>query len=302
MLNTDLLMASELWALASGDEFKAAVGLWCRAWKQTPPGSLPDDDRVLAAFSGAGKAWPKVKGMALRGFVKCSDGRLYHSTLCDDVVRASKWKAESEAGKAGAADRKRKEREKRSRLFAELKSRGVTPAFNVPTAELRTLITQYVTPPVTPPVTVTVTAIQRQDRTGQEREDDGIGSAGANRPHTDVSRETEKPQPDQLALLETKLREAAGWQNEPAPMLAVTGQIQALIDAGAVLETDVLPTVRALAPQCRGRTSWKYFLNAIAQSRDDRISASTLVSQPRQPGHSDAKPERRGNIAAMLAD
>lgn len=85
MLNVDRLMASELVALGTPEECWAAMMLWCRAWKQTPPGSLPDDDRVLRAFSGAGPRWNKVRGMALRGFVKCSDGRLYHRVLCEEV-------------------------------------------------------------------------------------------------------------------------------------------------------------------------------------------------------------------------
>src|SRR5208283_1716463 len=54
MLDAERLMASELWALSTGEEFKAAVGLWCRAWKQIPAGSLPNDEKILAAFSGAG--------------------------------------------------------------------------------------------------------------------------------------------------------------------------------------------------------------------------------------------------------
>jgi len=75
------LLDSDLFALSSGEEFKAAVALLCKAWQQIPAASLPDDDRVLAHLSGAGRRWPKVKTMALRGFVKCSDGRLYHPVL-----------------------------------------------------------------------------------------------------------------------------------------------------------------------------------------------------------------------------
>jgi hypothetical protein len=92
MMNVERMLASELWALSTGEEFKAAFALWMRAWKQMPAGSLPDDERVLAAFSGAGKRWPKVRGMALRGFVRCTDGRLYHRVLCEDVVRAAEKK------------------------------------------------------------------------------------------------------------------------------------------------------------------------------------------------------------------
>lgn len=90
MLSVKRLLASELWALSTGDEFKAAMGLWCRAWQQTPGGSLPDDERVLASFSGAGRGWGRVKNMAMRGFVKCSDGRFYHTVLCGDAMRATK--------------------------------------------------------------------------------------------------------------------------------------------------------------------------------------------------------------------
>lgn len=136
MLNTDLLMASELWALATGDEFKAAVGLWCRAWKQTPPGSLPDDDRVLAAFSGAGKAWPKVKAMALRGFVKCDDGRLYHATLCDDVIRAAAAKAQR-AERTKAATEARKNKRNGERDVERDDSRDVDESGNVTTSHRR---------------------------------------------------------------------------------------------------------------------------------------------------------------------
>ncbi len=90
MLNVERLLASELVALGTPEECWSAMMLWCRAWQQHPAASLPNDDRVLAAFSGAGKRWPKVKEVALRGFVLCSDGRLYHRVLAGEVMSA--WK------------------------------------------------------------------------------------------------------------------------------------------------------------------------------------------------------------------
>lgn len=256
MLDTDRLMVSELWALATGDEFKAAIGLWCRAWKQAPAGSLPNDERVLAAFSGAGKAWPKVRDMALRGFVLCSDGRLYHKTLCEDVVRAAE------------AKRKRAERTK-----------AATEARRKPSDEQRNDERNVAQEP-------NVTRSHRRD--GTVSEEDGIGSAREPQ-NTDVPRETITQPTDNLELLEKKLREASGWQHEPAPMLAVTGEIRGLIEAGAILEIDVLPVVKALAPQCRVRTSWRYFLKAIAQARDDRIAAANVISLPRPQGQNHVK-------------
>jgi hypothetical protein len=111
---------------------------------------------------------------------------------------------------------------------------------------------------------------------------------------------------EELADLEVKLREAAGWQSEPAPMLAVTGEVQALIENGADLETDVLPVVKALAPKCGNRTSWRYFLGAIARQRDQRIAAATIVSPPSSiTGFSHAatrqKPTRSDIFAAINA-
>lgn len=82
------LVDSDLMALSTGEEFKAAVTLWCKAWLQVPAASLPDDDRILAHLSGAGTRWRKVRDMALRGFVKCDDGRLYHPLIADKANEA----------------------------------------------------------------------------------------------------------------------------------------------------------------------------------------------------------------------
>lgn len=88
MLNVERLLASELVAIGTPEECWAALMLWCRAWKQIPAGSLPNDERILASFSGAGRRWAKVRGVALHGFVLCTDGRLYHRFLCAEASRA----------------------------------------------------------------------------------------------------------------------------------------------------------------------------------------------------------------------
>lgn len=96
------LRDSDLAALATGEEFKAAVLLWCVAWHQVPAASLPNDDRLLARYSGAGSAWRKVKAEALRGFVECSDGRLYHATIAEKALEAWDAKAARRARTAAA--------------------------------------------------------------------------------------------------------------------------------------------------------------------------------------------------------
>jgi hypothetical protein len=108
------LRDSDLAALSTGDEFKAAVLLWCAAWHQVPAGSLPDDDRLLARFSGAGSLWKKVKDEALRGFVKCSDGRLYHRTIAEKALES--WAAKQRQRERTAAATAAREAKRRAAL------------------------------------------------------------------------------------------------------------------------------------------------------------------------------------------
>ena len=98
----------------------AAIKLWWVAWQQCPAGSLPDDDDDLAMLADFGldtKAWAKVRDLALHGFVKCSDGRLYHPVLCTEAVKAFNGR--------------RKERERKAALLAK-KSGPAPDGFGCP--------------------------------------------------------------------------------------------------------------------------------------------------------------------------
>lgn len=100
------LRDSELAIQVSGEEFRCAVLLWCAAWHQIPAASLPDDDKTLASLAGFGRAvgeWEKHKAGALRGWIKCSDGRLYHPVVAEKAN-------ESWAAKHAHAHRKLLER------------------------------------------------------------------------------------------------------------------------------------------------------------------------------------------------
>jgi hypothetical protein len=76
--------------MSTGDEAKAAMTLWLASWQQVPAGSVPDNDRVLAHLSMSGPMWPTVKEMALRGWYKCNDHRLYHPVVCEKVLSSLK--------------------------------------------------------------------------------------------------------------------------------------------------------------------------------------------------------------------
>jgi hypothetical protein len=85
------LRDSELAISATGDEFRAAVLLWCASWHQKPAASLPNDDKTLAAYAGYGRdidGWKGIREGALRNFVECADGRLYHQVLAEKAIDA----------------------------------------------------------------------------------------------------------------------------------------------------------------------------------------------------------------------
>lgn len=138
-LDTERLLDSDMMALSTGEEFKTALRLWCKSWNQEPAASLPDDDRILAHLAGRELAsWRKVRDMALRGFVKCSDGRLYHPVIAEKAIEALRRRDEYLAKKGGENDRKREEREDRRLLFAALRDIGVIlPAKGTSTSHLR---------------------------------------------------------------------------------------------------------------------------------------------------------------------
>ena len=82
---------SDLVSFAPPEAIVAAILLWGASWHQRPAGSLTNDDRALANLAGYGRAvgeWLKVRDDALRGFVLCSDGRLYHPVVAEKVREA----------------------------------------------------------------------------------------------------------------------------------------------------------------------------------------------------------------------
>lgn len=114
-IDINRLLTSETWILGSADECKAALTLWCEAWRQLPAASLPDDDRMLAHLSRVGSGWKRIRDAVMRSWIKCADGRLYHPVVAEKA-------RESWALKLGQKQRTRAATEARKN-----KKHNVTP-------------------------------------------------------------------------------------------------------------------------------------------------------------------------------
>lgn len=91
MIDVSRLRQSEFDATPDDCAWRAGLNLWFSAWHSVPAGSLANDDAALAKAAGLGrdlKTWRDVKEIALRGFVLCDDGRLYHETVCEFALEA----------------------------------------------------------------------------------------------------------------------------------------------------------------------------------------------------------------------
>lgn len=85
------LRDSDLAAECSAEACWYAVLLWAASWHQLPAASLPDNDAVLTKLIGLGrdvKTFRKHKAQAMRGFVLCSDGRLYHPVVAAQAAES----------------------------------------------------------------------------------------------------------------------------------------------------------------------------------------------------------------------
>jgi hypothetical protein len=72
-----------------------AINLWAMSWHEVPAASLEDDDDALADYAMCNpERWPEVREKVLRGWVKCSDGRLYHATVAEKAKES--WERKQE--------------------------------------------------------------------------------------------------------------------------------------------------------------------------------------------------------------
>jgi len=96
-LDVGRLRDSDLAADETPEACWAAVLLWAASWHQVPAASIPDNDTWIAKQAGYAqrgkidKGWAAVRDGALRGWIKCADGRLYHPVVAEKAREA--WQA-----------------------------------------------------------------------------------------------------------------------------------------------------------------------------------------------------------------
>lgn len=93
MIDVPRLFASGFNATASRNPLAWMIGhkLWYRSWHQVPAGSLPADEDELCHLAELGfdiKSFQKAKKLAMRGWVECDDGRLYHPVVCEAALES----------------------------------------------------------------------------------------------------------------------------------------------------------------------------------------------------------------------
>lgn len=224
-LDVERVIDSDLFGISTGDEFKVAFRLWAKSWTQVPAASLPDDDRLLAHLAGLSEnmaKWKRVRAVALRGWIKCSDERLYHPVIAEKALEAMGKREEHAEHQENIQSRQQRLRERRKAMFEQLREHGIVPAYDAKTAELERLIESLGSPQ---PVTGSVTP-ETQSVTG-----DVPGDVTGDAPATAKEKEMDKTGQDI-----TKTKEAPVVAHTTAPE-----------ETPAPLPSEIVPNSRAAA-------------------------------------------------------
>jgi hypothetical protein len=279
-LDGDRLFASDTWLHASPIGRNVALVLWWASWKQCPAASLPASDVALAQIAGYGfalDAFLAIKEEAMRGFVLCSDGRLYHPVVAKLALEAFELRSSAQSIKDGREDRLRRHREDRARMFDELHKRGVHPEWNLPTDRLRALLAAG---PSSPDTLLRAEAVAGAETpaTSQVPGPATPATGPATRPATaleEKGREEKKEKKDSVS---------PDGDTAPAPPAPQGGQkaVSVLpekpVDARSLLFGDNLRVIKSVTGRsddaCR-----KFFGKMLASLKDDAAVLNAIIAE-----------------------
>lgn len=165
------LRRSKAWLLCKRQPELAfyMLNLWGASWHEIPAASLEDDDDVLADAAMCDvKKWRKIKDILLRGWIKCSDGRLYHPVVAEKALIA--WSSKQT---------RRQQTEKARETLARKRSNAATDGATKTTTDMSA---------------GSVTASKREGKgKGEEEVSASLRSAGAAAPPADEARKPPDP-------------------------------------------------------------------------------------------------------------
>jgi len=320
------LRDSDITVISSGDEFRCAVLLWCASWHQVPAASLPDDDVILSGLSGFGrviKEWKKVREGALRGWIKCADGRLYHPVVAEKANEA--WRGRLDYREKKEAERLRKAALRAAQKAAEEAEEKARRLANCPPDELDLSDGQNDSVQRTDAGSPAETALRGTVDSGQWTVDSGEGQLTTTPPsssHTsssvaswqdgkrdDSGQKEPPPTPSRNVAVAVLLRSLGVKPMTSMHPLAIEwGSNPAITDA---VLTDVIEQARQYKPT--GDIPPNYIINIVAEklnpppAREDNAWKRTdagIDAKGRELGMraktSENYPEYRGRIEAEL--
>ncbi len=105
-LDQERIAQSDTWALASPFMRPWLLMTWMVAWQQTPCGSLPNCDELIAARIGMEvDQFVSNRKILLRGWWLADDGRMYHDVIAEQVIGMLENKRTERERKAAYRDR-----------------------------------------------------------------------------------------------------------------------------------------------------------------------------------------------------
>ena len=270
------LFGSSFHARTSDSEWRAGVTLWLKSWDQVPAGSLPDDDIDLCRLAELGrdlKTWSEVKPGAMRGWIKCSDGRWYHPVVAEGVNEALEGKKAQRLRtlKARIAALRKTLDEART---DEAKG-SITRQINILSLELSQTESNPVTVPVTDAVTESNRKGHRQGKGNRNRK--GLDTLARRENGSDGSEEV-------TGQFEAFLQAYPSRRPHPNPRKPALTKFQAAIRGGTDPAIIVAGAERYAAYVRTERTDPKYIAQAATWLNQERWTEPYALRGDRPDG------------------
>ena len=110
-IDVERLYQSKTWLIAPADLKPWLLRLWVESWRSIPVGAFEDDDELIAArIQMPENLFQAHRKILMRGWVRHSDGHLYHPTITELVMKIVEWRGRERARKEEYRERKERER------------------------------------------------------------------------------------------------------------------------------------------------------------------------------------------------